>query len=105
MKKESKPRNLILPKFFLKQNAQKSVLDNNLTLSAKGLMWVMANMPAKYNYNISKISQTTNVTPLTVSRLLKELQDNGYLNFRKREINGIVNWEFIEKGRVSNDNF
>lgn len=70
--------------------------DNNLSLKAKGLLSVMLSLPADWNYSSRGLSTICKETKDTINKILKELEENGYLERKIVYLNGKINgWEYI----------
>lgn len=87
-KKESSENYTIMSNYHLQ--------DNNLSLKAKGLLSVMLSLPDEWDYSSRGLSTICKETKDTINKILKELEENGYLERKAVYLNGkISDWEYI----------
>ncbi len=87
-KKESSENYTIMSNYHLQ--------DNNLSLKAKGLLSVMLSLPDEWDYSSRGLSTICKETKDTINKILKELEESGYLERKAVYLNGkISDWEYI----------
>ena len=87
-KKESSENYTIMSNYHLQ--------DNNLSLKAKGLLSVMLSLPDEWDYSSRGLSTICKETKDTINKILKELEENGYLERKTVYLKGkISDWEYI----------
>ena len=85
-----------IPKAYLK--------DEKLSIKAKGVLTIIYTLPQEWNYNIKGLSKICNLTKKTLSNILKEIIEEGYIwRDKPRKKNGqykytyLVHYEKIKK--------
>lgn len=69
--------------------------DNNLSLKAKGLLSLMLSLPDDWDYSVRGLESICVETKDTINGILKELENNNYLERKRVYCNGkISNWEY-----------
>ena len=69
--------------------------DNNLSLKAKGLLSLMLSLPDDWDYSVRGLENICVETKDTINGILKELENNNYLERKRVYCNGkISNWEY-----------
>lgn len=87
-KKESSENYTIMSNYHLQ--------DNNLSLKAKGLLSVMLSLPNEWDYSSRGLSTICKETKDTINKILKELEESGYLERKAVYLKGkISDWEYI----------
>jgi len=68
--------------------SSKLLQDENISLKAKGMYALMQTLPVKWECSVRTLAEIAGVSKDTAQRLLKELEENGYLERVQTTDNG-----------------
>ena len=83
------------------------LMDKNLTFKAKGLLSMMLSLPDDWDYSIRGLEKISLESKNTINKILKELEQYGYLERKRIYCNGkISKWEYYvyEKPNLQREN-
>ena len=79
MKQMSKAQFLFKNKMEYTTIPKEYLRDKNLSIKAKGLLTIIYSLPDEWEYSIKGLAKTANLTEKTLSNILREIIEEGYI--------------------------